>query len=284
MGDAPLRGSSVTTQEPAPVSPDLYTEEYFLTACEGYEDFLTSEGENLSRRLKAAFELAAVEPGMKVLDVACGRGEIVRHCALLGADAYGFDYAHAAIRLSRQLVARDRERATGMMALAQAEAKHYPFPGGTFDRVLMFDIVEHLHPWELHASLLEARRVLKGDGRLIIHTAPNVWYDRYAYPVVRRFRRLTGQGTHYPANPREFLVGHNIDVHVNEQSLFGLRRALSRAGFQSRVWLDSPPQRRHENAALVALRYALFHWVPFRWFFEREVFAVAKKKTMSAPS
>jgi len=52
------------------VSPELYTEEYFLTACEGYEDFIASDGENLSRRLKAAFELAAVEPDMKVLDVA----------------------------------------------------------------------------------------------------------------------------------------------------------------------------------------------------------------------
>ncbi len=258
-----------------PVSPDLYTEEYFLTACEGYEDFIDSDGENLSRRLKAAFELAAVEPGMNVLDVACGRGEIVRHCAQLGANAYGFDYAHAAIKLSKQIL--EATQSNGVMALVQAEAKKYPFPDHVFDRVLMFDIVEHLHPWELHASLIEARRVMKEDGRLIIHTAPNIWYDRYAYPVVRLFRRLAGQGAAYPANPREFLVGHNIDVHVNEQSLFGLRRVLDKAGFEGQVWLDSPPQHRQENLVLAALRHLLFEWVPFRWFFEREVFAVARK-------
>ena len=266
-------------QRPQPVSPDRYTEEYFLTACEGYEDFIASDGENLSRRLKAAFELAAVEAGMKVLDVACGRGEIVRHCARLGADAYGFDYAVAAIRLARQVIAReDTGQASGIMALAQADAKHYPYPSRTFDRVLMFDIVEHLHPWELHTALLEAHRVLKDDGVLIIHTAPNVWYDRYAYPLVRRFRRLLGQGHRYPPDPRRFLVEHNLDVHVNEQSLLSLRRALKRAGFRSRVWLDSPPQRRQEFVALAALRYILFHWPPFRWFFEREVFAVAAKR------
>jgi hypothetical protein len=45
-----------------------------------------------------------------------------------------------------------------------------------------------LHPWELHEAMLEVRRVLKPDGRFIIHTAPNVWYDRYAYPVVRTVR------------------------------------------------------------------------------------------------
>ncbi|MBN1964387.1 MAG: class I SAM-dependent methyltransferase [Anaerolineae bacterium] len=265
-------------KKPEPLSSSLYTEEYFLTACEGYEDFLASDGENLSRRLKAAFELAAVEPGMKILDVGCGRGEIVRRCALLGADAYGIDYARAAIRLSRDVLKRDGTHITGVMALVQADAKKLPYPTGTFDRVLMFDIVEHLHPWELQAALLEARRVLKPDGRLIIHTAPNALYDRYAYPVVRLFRRMMGQGKDYPANPRQFLVEHNQDVHVNEQSMFSLRRTLNMAGFTGHVWLDSPPQNRKELALLAALRYALFHWPPFRWFFEREVFAVARKK------
>jgi ubiquinone/menaquinone biosynthesis C-methylase UbiE len=268
----------LTEQKPTPVSPERYTEEYFLTACEGYEDFLESDGENLSRRLAAAFELASVEPGMTVLDVGSGRGEIVRRCALLGADAYGFDYARAAIQLSRKLLDRGSEGVPGVMALAQADAKNHPFPDRAFDRVLMFDIVEHLHSWELHASLLEARRVLKDDGRLIIHTAPNAWYDRYAYPVVRRYRQITGQGNRYPADPRLFLVEHNRDVHVNEQSLFSLRRTLDRAGFKSTVWLDSPPQHRQENAALAVLRYVLFNWPPLRWFFEREVFAVAWKK------
>jgi ubiquinone/menaquinone biosynthesis C-methylase UbiE len=273
------RDSGLTDdRRPAPLAQELYTEEYFLTACEGYEDFLSSDGENLSRRLKAAFEYAAVEPGMKVLDVACGRGEIVRHCALLGADAYGFDYAHAAIRLSRKLLTRDKDKARGVMAFLQAEAKNFPFPDHAFDRVLMFDIVEHLHPWELHTTLVEARRVLKDGGRLIIHTAPNVWYDRYAYPVVRLFRRMSGEGEKYPANPRKFLVEHNLDVHVNEQSLFSLRRTLDRAGFRGRVWLDSPPQHRQEPVMLAALRHVLFDWPPFRWFFEREVFAVAHKK------
>src|SRR5260370_36299809 len=77
--------------------PDLYTEEYFLNACEGYEEFSETHGERLSRRLSAAFAVAAVQPGMKVLDVGCGRGEILRHCARLGADAFGVDYAPVAV-------------------------------------------------------------------------------------------------------------------------------------------------------------------------------------------
>jgi ubiquinone/menaquinone biosynthesis C-methylase UbiE len=258
--------------------PDLYTEEYFLTACEGYEEWIESEGEHLSRRLASAFELANVEAGMAVLDVGCGRGEIVRHCARLGADAYGIDYAPVAVRMTRDLVAaEDRRAAPGRMGVARCDAKHLPFPDAHFDRALMFDVVEHLYPWELHQALLEIRRVLKPDGRLIVHTAPNRWYDTYAYPVVRFFRTLLGQGDSYPRNPRQFGVAVNEHVHVNEQDIVRMRRTLSRAGFKSTVWLDSPPQNRREGPILAALRHVAFNWPPFRWFFEREVFAVARK-------
>jgi ubiquinone/menaquinone biosynthesis C-methylase UbiE len=259
------------------VPSTLYTQEYFLTACEGYDEFIASEGEHLSRRLNAAFALANVEHGMKVLDVGCGRGEILRHCAHLGADAYGIDYAIVAVQISQDIV-EDVSQEPGKTGVAQADAKKLPFPTAYFDRVLMFDVVEHLYPWELQEALIEINRVMKPDGRFIVHTAPNVWYDKYAYPFVRAFRTLLGQGKKYPSNPRQFLVDVNKDVHVNEQSMVSMRRTLAKAGFQSRVWLDSPPQGKQNTLVLDVLRRAMFNLPPFRWFFEREVFAVASKR------
>lgn len=258
-----------------PVPSDRYDEEYFLTSCEGYREFIESEGEALSRRLEEAFAVAEVQVGMQVLDIGSGRGEVVRYCARLGADAYGIDFAPAANRLARQAIAAETV-AVGRMGIVQGDAKRLPFCSERFDRVLMFDIVEHLYPWELDQAFLEAHRVLKDDGRLIIHTAPNRWYDRYAYPLVRLYRTLTGDGEVYPKNPRE-LIPANLYVHVNEQDILSLSRALRRAGFQSRVWLDSPPQKRQEGALLAAMRVVAFGIPPFRWFFEREVFAVGRK-------
>jgi ubiquinone/menaquinone biosynthesis C-methylase UbiE len=256
----------------------LYTEEYFRTACEGYDEFNASEGEQLSRRLAAAFELAEVTPGMAILDVGCGRGEILRHCAQLGANAYGIDYAAVAVNMSQRVIEPLAGVTPGQTAVGQADAKALPFATGSFDRVLMFDVVEHLYPWELHQAMLEVRRVLKPEGRFIVHTAPNVWYDRYAYPLVRRFRMLLGQGDQYPRDPRQFGVAVNQHVHVNEQSMLSLSRALKAAGFDAKVWLDSPPQDRSSEPPLLAgLHYMAFNLPPFRWFFEREVFAVAAK-------
>jgi SAM-dependent methyltransferase len=250
-------------RSPQPVRPERYDEAYFLNSCEGYEEFIVSEGAHLSRRLSQSFEMAEVEPGMRVLDVGCGRGEILRHCANLGVRACGIDYAPIAVQIAREAG-----------AVCQADAKRLPFPGLFFDRVLMFDLVEHLYPWELDRALAEARRVLRREGRLIVHTAPNEWYDHWAYPLVRLVRGLMGQGGHYPKDPRA-IVPANLDVHVNEQSVWSLWRVLKRAGFSAQVWLDTPPQNRGEGPVLAAARRILFGWPPFHWFFEREVFAVA---------
>jgi len=260
----------------------LYTEEYFLTACEGYDVFIESEGAHLSRRLHDAFALADVRPGMRVLDVGCGRGEILRHCMRLGVEAHGMDYAVAAARMSRDVVAAEVERLAAeekrpsmQPGVLQADAKLLPFPNDYFDRALMFDVVEHLFPWELQQAYLEIGRVLKPGGRLVIHTAPNRWYDAYAYPWVRRVRTLMGQGDAYPKDPRA-ITPVNQDVHVNEQDLIRMRRGLKQAGYSGiKVWLDSPPQNRDESAVMAGLRRIAFDLPPFRWFFEREVFAVA---------
>jgi len=263
------------------VRPELYDEAYFLSSCEGYKEFITSEGAHLSRRLTQALEAAEIAPGMRVLDVGCGRGEILQHCAELGAQAYGMDYALVAAQMAQRLATGDGEEGNAAY-VCLADAKQLPFSATSFDRVLMFDLVEHLHPWELDQALAEARRVLRPDGRLIIHTAPNVWYNRFAYPVVRFVRALMNQKTNYPRDPRA-IVPANLDVHVNEQSAWSLWWVLRRAGFRARVWLDTPPQNRREGWGFRCARHVLFNWPPFRWFFEREVFAVAKADGLSQP-
>lgn len=70
----------------------------------------------------------------------------------------------------------------------------------------------------------------------------------------------------------------NTKVHVNEQDILRMRAFLKRARFHEiKVWLDTPPQHRSEGGLMAALRHIAFNWVPFAWFFEREVFPVGAK-------
>ncbi len=257
----------------------LYDEQYFLHVCEGHEEFMSSEGDYLSLRLAEALAVAGIAAGMQVLDVGCGRGEILRRTAALGARAYGIDYARVAVDLSRRITAQGaaQDSAQAPPGVYQASALFLPFADASFDRLLMLDIVEHLYPNELTTAFREARRVLKPGGRIVIHTAPNVWYDRYAYRLVRLVRVMLGQGARYPRDPRA-IIPENLHVHVNEQSAFSLRRQLLHHAFHGvRAWLSTPPQHRQENPLFALARWLLFTVPPFRWFFEREVFAVGEK-------
>ena len=108
--------NSMTSNQKKSLPSTLYTEEYFLTACEGYDEFIESEGQHLSRRLKDAFAVAGVDSGMRILDVGCGRGEIIRHCMSLGIDAYGIDYAEVATLMTRDVIASEQEQLAGKRA------------------------------------------------------------------------------------------------------------------------------------------------------------------------
>ncbi len=270
-----LRRSSVAENRSGTPS-HLYDEEYFLTSCEGYDSFKSEAVVSISPRLAAALCLVEAAPGDRILDVGCGRGEAVLDCAQNGAMAYGVDYAADALRLAHQASLGEQNELGRYICLAGADAKHLPFADASFDKLLMFDLVEHLYSWELEQALGEAWRVLSFEGQLIIHTAPNRWYYRFGYPLYRLFER--SRGRRLPADPRSRFPFHHL--HVNEQDVLGLRRSLRHAGFEPKLWLDmiEPPLGNENSLVLKALLRVLLEVHPFRWVFRNDIFAIACKR------
>ncbi len=261
--------------ESRPVDSSLYDESYFLTECEGHEEFAASGGQVLSKRLAGALAHADVRPGMRVLDVGCGRGESLIWLAGQGARVCGVDYAAEALRLTSKAVEAAGPGTEHNYSLMAANARYLPLASESFDRVLMLDIIEHLHPWELELALLEAWRVLKHGGQLIAHTAPNLWYYQFGYPLFRLYRGM--QGVQLPRDPRRRFRYHQ-QVHVNEQSPRSLTHALRRAGFRPRVWLGDTQQRwSSEGTVGHALGWLVTHCYPFKWVFCGDVLGVGYK-------
>lgn len=255
--------------EPRPVPSTLYDAAYFET-CEGYDEFTALAGAGISARLQTAWDLAEVCAGQVVLDLGCGRGEVLVWGASRGARAWGLDFSAAAVSIARQ--AAIANGLGDVVHIQRGEAKALPYANARFDRVLMLDLVEHLHPWELDCALAEVRRVLKSDGRLLIHTMPNRWYYRFGYPLYRLLRRLNGQKL--PANPRERFTYHAA-MHVNEQDLLSLRASLRRAGFQARVWVTNVQPYATQHGRLGAIADRLCTLYPFKWVLCNDLFALA---------
>ena len=260
-----------------PIPPTTYSKEYFLTECDGYAEYLESGGASLTQRLRALEKFLSVRPGMKVLDVGCGRGEMIVHCAMNGTLAVGIDYSKDALGLAQQAItlARDQNVETWITPYVSASnAKHLPFADGVFDRVIMSDIVEHLYPGELWTALEEIYRVLALGGELLIHTMPNLWYYCYGYPLFRLVQRL--RGVSLPVDPRErFCFSH---VHVNEQTPHTLGKAMSSIGFSYwRVWLYDYREYTQYSPAMRYIMRLLTRLPIVKQIFCDDIFGAARK-------
>jgi ubiquinone/menaquinone biosynthesis C-methylase UbiE len=206
-----------------------YTRDYFLSdRCEGFREFRAERGlSHVKSRLVSRIE---PQPGERLLELGCGRGEVLRCCAERGAIAVGLDYSREAVRLSRETCA-------GKGLLVQADATALPFRRCTFRKVFLGDVLEHLTRAQAERMIGEAHRVLEPEGRLIVHTSPNVLFVRLVFPwalialaAIGRWR-LVGLLIDQYRTIREF--------HVREYSAGRLRRLLRGSAFaRTRVECD----------------------------------------------
>jgi len=241
--------------QPPRIEPDAYTEEYFLTSVEGHAQFDSSGGTEISARLVRALQLARTKPGQRVLDIACGRGEVVLQAALRGAHALGIDYAQAAMSIARNSL--DGHDASRNCALARMDATNLALKPHTFDIALMLDFVEHVYQHQLEAAFAQIRQALEPGGRLIIHTSPNRVFEETVYPryvrnvhriVLNSARRVGLKGRFFnplilPTDPVPPHSEYERELHVNPQSARSLQDALQRQGFRIRlVAFWEPPQ------------------------------------------
>jgi len=258
------------------VPSNRYTRSYFLEHSNGYLEFLNSRGLILPPRLNAAFRQSKITKGMRILDVGCGRGEILVHAYLLGAAAYGVDYSAAAIEIAgSNLATFQNSSSVTSLHLIQADCTEIPFSIEVFDIIFLLDIVEHLNPAELERTLKSIYSVLKPKGKLIIHTMPNIWYYQYGYPIYRAFQRA--RGIHLPLDPRD-RWGFR-DVHINEQSPKKLRMMLEKCGYNARVKTTSVMNYSHESNRFIRAGMKLVSRAPFlRWCLGNDIYAIAKRR------
>jgi ubiquinone/menaquinone biosynthesis C-methylase UbiE len=109
--------------------------------------------------------------GEKVLDIACGAGELSLKIAASGAEVCGIDISEEAVKSARRLAERAKIRAD----FKAGDAERLPFPDGAFDKVICSSSLEHFKN-DVRA-LGEMRRVLKAGGKAILSV------DSLSYPI-----------------------------------------------------------------------------------------------------
>lgn len=191
-----------------------YNEQYYLSCCGGYEEFLQGR---ICRRHRLALQHLQPQIGESILDIGCGRGELIKECNLMKANAIGIDYSPSSIKLAAKYLDPG--------VVIKADATILPFSDNLFHKVSMLDVVEHLDKNDLIKCLAEIRRVLKEDGWFLLHT-PNLWGEILDHIYQRIFwrHRLATKSDDYQ------------HLHVNLLTPMALKRLLKQLGFAPEIW------------------------------------------------
>jgi len=262
----------MTVKNTESVQSKLYNKRYFFTGCLGSGVYKQAKGFHLHRRLKRCLEVADVKKQMYILDVGCGRGEIALNCALNDCKVFAVDYSHDALKLTKKTVKNLKKKYRKNIFIIKMDAKRLAFKNNIFDRLLLFDIIEHLYNWEILELLRNIKRILKKDGKFIIHTSPNLWVYEYSY-FLKRLYILIKKRKWLSSNPRS---AHDKKMHVNEQNILSLKQLLK--DFNSKIWVEfvTTPKERYKIVKIVE-KSPIFK-TPLKYFLCNDIFAVCTKK------
>lgn len=145
------------------ITQPFYGKTYGGTAPENYERyFVPSIGAPLAEDL---VKIAALKPGERVLDVACGTGVVTR----LAAQRVGSSGSVAGLDVNPGMLAVARLATSPKLAIDwyETSADAIPLPDGAFD-VVLCQLGLQFIPNKLGA-LREMRRVLAPGGRLVLN-------------------------------------------------------------------------------------------------------------------
>ena len=192
---------------------DFYTDDNYPRAgrrTRWYRHLLTRP------RYQQIRKAAHMRPRMKILDVGCGEGTLVRLLEEEGSLVYGIDINGDAVRTSHH------------PRIAQASAVELPFADASFDLCVGSHVIEHMEfP---SAFLSELARVVKSGGRIVLIYPWEPIQGMTLVPDVL----FSGQW------PRRSLLRRIHRHRVNPKRLRRFTRGTGLRHEQSRVFLGLP--------------------------------------------
>lgn len=137
------------------VAFDVFEANGWEEAAATYERFF---GPITSRLIEPLLDAAGATAGTRLLDVACGAGQLTAQAVRRGAEATGIDVADAMVTISRRLHPG--------IDFRRADASRLPFPDAYFDAVVANFAILHLG--DPQRAVTEFARVLTPTGRVAV--------------------------------------------------------------------------------------------------------------------
>ena len=177
----------------------------------------------------------------------------VLHCAREGINSVGIDYSPDAIDLAQKARANIPDEAMENSRFILGDINDMDDSLGPFDRILLLDIVEHLHDYELIPLFNKLKTLLSLEGSIVIHTLPNRWVYDITYARIMRFFMPW-----LVKNPRS---EKEQAIHINEMTITHLDQLLKYCGYERRIYLKEAVTAQaawHSRSQLKGIRRTLY--------------------------
>jgi ubiquinone/menaquinone biosynthesis C-methylase UbiE/NAD-dependent dihydropyrimidine dehydrogenase PreA subunit len=147
-------------------------------------DFLT-KGE--AGRIKEHIVTNCVRPGMTMLDVGCGTGDLAVRAARKGALVTGIDMSPGMLAVAQARVKKNGLGNQVVLHHAGVVETDSLFDEDRFDLITSTHVMSELYPAERYWALQELLRILKPDGKLLVvsEVKPQQFLKRAIYYALR---------------------------------------------------------------------------------------------------
>ena len=171
-------------------------------------------------------------PNLKVLDLSCGRGEVLAELLKDGCEVRGTHYRPDDYKLAGNFKVSDHIPIDGDVDLT----KSLQYKDESFDVVILCEVLEHLHS---HFSVIrEAGRILAPGGFLII-TTPNIAriHSRWHF-FLTGTHKLIHRRIGWDVTPDKYYSFHinPVDITVLHTLLYQAGFLVQRLGFTKFKW------------------------------------------------
>jgi cyclopropane-fatty-acyl-phospholipid synthase len=192
---------------------DIFLDDYRQYTAAYYRDPGNSLEQAQRDKMAHIAAKLALRPGVRVLDIGCGWGGLAIYLhKLAGVDVLGITLSKEQLKVARQ-----RAEDAGVSDHVKFELVDYRKVEGTFDRIVVVGMLEHVGLAHYEEFFARCRALLEPDGVMLLHTigrlggaarGPDPFTDKYIFPGyhVPSLSQLT------PASEKARLIVSDIEI------------------------------------------------------------------------
>jgi cyclopropane-fatty-acyl-phospholipid synthase len=222
----------------------LFLDENMLYSCAYFRepDETLEQAQRNKLRLLAA--KLCLKPGMKILDIGCGWGDLALYLASLE------DVQVTGVTLSReqQALASERAQKAGLSDRVKFELRDYRDVAGPFDRIVSVGMFEHVGVHHYDEFFQKLNALMPDDGLAVLHSIGHMSPPGMASPWLRKY---IFPGAYSPALSEVFEVVERNSLWVTDLEFLRLHYAET-----LRHWTERFEANRDKVIGLYDERFA----------------------------